>query len=89
MIPENNNRTNYEGIVINRVLERLDKSNYVSLSRTECYNNGIAEDVARMFAKKKYYVKITYFLNGQMQFLVVSLNPLRETTGRMVYSVEF
>lgn len=89
MIPENNNRTNYEGIVINRVLERLDKSNYVSLSRTECYNNGIAEDVARMFAKKKYYVKITYFLNGQMQFLVVSRNPLRETTGRMVYSVEF
>ena len=89
MIPENNNRTNYEGIVINKVLERLDKSNYVSLSRTECYNNGIAEDVARMFAKKKYYVKITYFLNGQMQFLVVSRNPLRETTGRMVYSVEF
>lgn len=89
MIPENNNRTNYEGIVINKVLERLDKSNYVSLSRTECYNNGIAEDVARMFAKKKYYVKITYFLNGQMQFLVVSRNPLRETTDRMVYSVEF
>ena len=89
MIPENNNRTNYEGIVINRVLERLDKSNYVSLSRSECYNNAIAENVARMFSEKKYHVKITYFLNGQMQFLVVSRNPLRETTGRMVYSVEF
>lgn len=89
MIPENSNRTNYEEIVINRVLERLDKRDYVSLSRTDCYNNGIAEDVARMFAKKKYHVKITYFLNGQMQFLVVSRNPLRETTGRMVYSVEF
>lgn len=89
MIPENSNRTNYEEIVTNRVLEKLDKSDYVSLSRTECYNNGIAEDVARMFAKMKYYVKITYFLNGQMQFLIVSRNPLRETTGRMVYSVEF
>lgn len=89
MIPENNNRTNYEGIVINRVLERLDKSNYVSLSRTECYNNGIAEDVARMFSEKKYYVKITYFLNGQMQYLVISKNPLRESTGCMIYSIDF
>lgn len=89
MIPENNNRTNYEEIVIDRVLKKLDKSDYVSLSRTECYNNGIAEDVARMFAKKKYYVKITYFLNGQVQSLIVSRNPLRETIGRMVYSVEF
>ena len=89
MIPENNNRTNYEEIVINRVLERLGKSDYISLSRTECYNNSIAENVARMFAEKKYHVKITYFLNGQMQFLIVSRNPLRETIGRMVYSVEF
>lgn len=89
MIPENNNRTNYEEIVINRVLERLGNSDYISLSRSECYNNSIAENVARMFAEKKYHVKITYFLNGQVQFLIVSRNPLRETTGRMVYSVEF
>lgn len=89
MIPENNNRTNYEEIVINRVLERLVNSDYISLSRSECYNNSIAENVARMFAEKKYHVKITYFLNGQVQFLIVSRNPLRETTGRMVYSVGF
>lgn len=89
MIPENSNKTDYERIVINRALERLSKSNYISLSRSECYNNAIAENVARMFSEKKYHVKITYFLNGQMQFLVVSRNPLRETTGRMVYSVEF
>jgi hypothetical protein len=89
MIPENNNKTNYVEIVINRVLEKLEKNDYVSLNRTDCYNTGIAEDVARMFAKKKYHVKITYFLNGQVQFLIVSRNPLRETTGRMVYSVDF
>jgi hypothetical protein len=89
MIPENNNRTNYEEIVINRALEKLDKSGYISLSRAECFSHFVAENVAKMFAKKKYHVKITYFLNGQMQFLIVSRNPLRETTGRMVYSVEF
>ena len=89
MIPENNNRTNYEEIVINRVLEKLDKSSYVSLSRAECFSNCIAENVARMFAEKKYHVKITYFLNGQIQYLIVSRTPLRETTGRMVYSVVF
>lgn len=89
MIPENNNKTNYEEIVINRVVEKLDKNDYVSLSRAECFSSYVAENVARMFAKKKYHVKITYFLNGQVQFLIVSRNPLRETTGRMVYSVEF
>lgn len=89
MIPENNNKTNYVDVVINRILEKLDKSDYVSLSRAECFSSCVAENVARMFAKKKYHVKITYFLNGQVQFLIVSRNPLRETTGRMVYSVEF
>lgn len=89
MIPEINNKTNYEEIVINRVLEKLAKNDYVSLSRAECFFSCVAENVARMFAKRKYHVKITYFLNGQVQFLIVSRNPLRETTGRMVYSVEF
>lgn len=89
MIPVNGNKTNYNEIVINRALERLNKSNYISLSRSECFNNTIAENVARMFSEKKYYVKITYFLNGQMQYLVISKNPLRESTGRMIYSVDF
>lgn len=89
MIPVNGNKTNYNEIVINRALERLNKSNYISLSRSECFNNAIAENVARMFSEKKYYVKITYFLNGQMQYLVISKNPLRESTGRMIYSVDF
>lgn len=89
MIPENENKTNYKQIVIDRILKKLEASNYVSLFKDECYNSGIAEDVAKMFAEKKYHVKINYFLNGQMQMLVVSRNPLKETTGRMIYSVEF
>ena len=89
MIPVNSNKANYEEIVINRVLERLDKSDYISLSRSECFNNGIAESVAKKFSEKKYHVKITYFLNGQMQFLIVSKNPLKETIARMIYSVDF
>lgn len=89
MIPENQNKTNYEQNVINKVLKNLEGRNYISLSRSECYNNMIAESVAKMFAEKKYHVKMTYFLNGQMQFLIVSRNPLSETTGRMIYSVEF
>jgi hypothetical protein len=89
MIHENENTTNYKQIVIDRILKKLETSNYVSLFRDECYNSGIAENVAKMFAEKKYHVKINYFLNGQMQMLVVSRNPLKETTGRMIYSVEF
>lgn len=89
MIPENENTTNYKQIVIDRILKKLETSNYVSIFRNECYNSVIAENVAKMFSKKKYYVKINYFLNGQMQMLVVSRNPLKETTGRMIYSVEF
>ena len=89
MIPVNNNTTNYEEVVISRAIEKLCKRDYISLSRSECYNNTIAENVAKMFAEKKYHVKITYFLNGQMQYLIISKNPLRETTGKMVYSVEF
>ena len=89
MIPENPNKTDYVELVIDKVLQRLEKNGYCSLFARECYSEETAKKVAQMFADKKYYVKMNYFLNGQMQMLVVSKSPIRLSGARMIDEVVY
>lgn len=89
MIPENPNKTDYVELVTDKVLQHLEKNGYCSLFARECYSEETAKKVAKMFADKNYHVKMNYFLNGQMQMLVVSKSPIPLSGARMIDEVVY
>ena len=85
-IPTNTN-TNPNEEIINAAIKKLAESDSVMFYKRELPNLNAAREIGRKFADKGYYAKIIHFCESWKGFqsLIISKNPIRQTSGLMVY----